>query len=127
MLARRFVLFVVWDVGKRFRGRIWKRSLLVRLLVVVLVLAVAVVSTRGRRGLVPGALPRPAADLLLHGRLALGAVPPAILLVPVRQGLAAKGQVVVLDRDDGHPGGLRRLGVVIGGGRGVRVVPGGLL
>lgn len=111
---------VVWFVGSTRAS-----SFLVGLLVVVLVLLVSTVVMSGG-GLV-GALPGPSAHFLLHGGLALGAVPPAILLVPVRQRLAAKGQVVILDRYDGHPGRLCCLGVVVGGGRGVGVVPGRLL
>lgn len=80
--------------------------------VAVLVVVPAARVSRGRpgRGLVVGALAGAAAVLV---RVEAGAAVAAqVLLVPVGKGLAAKGQLVVLDGDDLHPCGLGR-GVVV--------------
>lgn len=78
-------------------------SLLVRLLVVVLVLVAAAAPRRRRRRLIGAAVASAAALLWRFG--ALAAVAAAVLLVQIGQRASAKGQVVVFDRDDVHPGG----------------------
>lgn len=57
----------------------------------------------------------------LIGALAAVAIP--VLLMPVRKRLAAKGEIVVLYRDDGHVA----IGDGSGGGGGIGAIPGCLL
>lgn len=110
-------VMVVWQFTGRHRS-----FLLVALLVVVLVAVLVVVAAaRGRvagargRGwlVVVGALAGAAAVLVVRVE-AGAAVAAQVLLVPVGQGLAAKGELVVLDGDDLHPGGLGGCVVVVG-------------
>lgn len=78
---------------------------LVAMFVIRMTMPMTVVSMARRRGLVMRAAPRPAA-VLVRVEAAAGAgaaVPPLVLLVPVRQGLATERELVVLDRDDLHP------------------------
>lgn len=96
--------------------RIGTSVLLVRLLVLVLVVMAVVL--RRRRCLVRGSLSLAAASLLLAvvspavgaGRAVVAdAQAAAVLLVPVTEGLAAKGEVVVFDYGGHHPRLLLRL------------------
>lgn len=67
--------------------------------------------------------------MLVVGVVAGAAVAAQVLLVPVGQGLAAEGELVVLDGDDLHPrrlgGGIVVVGVLVGrgGGGGVGAAP----